>query len=441
MPSRFRNLFLLLASYAFYAWGSLDFLLILLGATLVDHFFVKLFTHEKTKKTKKLLFTLSIIFNLSLLAYFKYANFFVEEFSLFLGLDPSGWIKIVLPLGISFFTFQKISYLVDVYRGTEKPTSRFRDYALYIALFPQLIAGPIVRYGQIANQLRTRTHTFDKFFEGAYLFTIGLSMKVLLADPLGEIHAEMTDLASFSEPSSAVLMVGILAYAFQIYFDFAGYSKMAIGIGKILGFNFPENFNRPYLAKSITEFWRRWHMTLTGFLKEYVYFPLGGSRGTKLKTATNLFIIFLLTGIWHGANWTFLVWGIYFGIIIVLEKFVYGKWLEKLPAIAARLLTFLIVYIGWILFQAESIELANHTLTSILSFDRITELPLLSLNPKNLILLITAAIISLVPLEFAPLKRIEKKTAIRSALILGLLFICFLSVAGDSYHPFLYFRF
>lgn len=437
-PTRFKNLYLLLASYVFYAWGSYEFVLIFFLTSLFDYF-LSYFVADRIKrpKTALIFFVIGIISNVLLLGYFKYANFFVEEFSQLFGLDSSSWITIILPLGISFFTFQKISYLIDVYKGKDERMKNIINYFLYIVLFPQLIAGPIVRFDQINKQIVKRVHSFDKFFNGIYLFVIGLSMKVLIADPLGAVHIEVSKQIS---PSSTALAISILAYGLQIYFDFAGYSKMAIGIGKMFGFKIPQNFNRPYLSRSITEFWRRWHITLSSFLKEYVYFPLGGSRCSKLRTSINLLIVFLLTGIWHGANWTFLIWGLYFGLIIVLEKLFLLKILEKVPFYISRLYAVLIVFIGWILFQAESFGSAVDTFISIFSFENLSA-PIVSLSPKVLFIFVIASLISFVEFDFEFLKKFNKNSYVKALIIIIFLFTSIISIAGSTYHPFLYFRF
>jgi alginate O-acetyltransferase complex protein AlgI len=436
MPWRAKNIFLLLASYFFYIWGSVDFVFVLLGSTLIDFVLSKFISKEKL--SGRLTFLLALSLNIGLLGYFKYANFFVEEFGTLLGISKGNFTEVILPLGISFFTFQKISYLVDVYKGDVKRLKNFFDYALYIVLFPQLIAGPIVKFNQIRDQLSQRTHDFDKFFSGIYTFTIGLAMKVLVADNVGALHNEVSGI---TDPSSGMLWLGIFAYAMQIYFDFAGYSAMAIGIGKIFGFEFPQNFNRPYLSRSISEFWRRWHITLSGFFKEYVYIPLGGNRGGQLKMIRNLLLVFLLTGIWHGADFSFFLWGVYFGVLIVVEKLFLGKFLEKWPSWLSQLFTFSLVYMSWILFQAESITVAKDTLLKMFSFDGLMDLQLITFNLKIQLVLVFAAIISFLPLNNLKLKKLEQNVNFRTVIIVLLLINCMTSVAGDLFHPFLYFRF
>lgn len=398
-------------------------------------YFLSLFLNSKS--VGKAAFILGILLNVAMLGYFKYANFFVEEFSGVFGFNPDGWAQILLPLGVSFFTFHKISYLADVYRGIVTAEKNPINYALYIMLFPQLIAGPIIKYAQIEKQIAAREHGFERFFEGVYTFIMGLSMKVLIADPLGQIHGEFTGM---TDPGSAAILVGILAFTFQIYFDFAGYSGMAIGLGRMFGFEFPENFNRPYLSRSITEFWRRWHMTLSGFFKEYIYIPLGGSREGSWKMVRNLFLVFLFTGIWHGADWHFFLWGVYFGVIIIMEKLFLGRLLEKLPGFLAQTFTFILVFLGWILFQAKGIGAAWENFTHLFAFKG-AGLEFVSLSPRNIITLLIAAVLSFVAFEWQWLQKLGRKDTVRVALMIFLLANCFLAVAGDTYHPFLYFRF
>ncbi len=437
MPYFLRNFWLLLASIFFYAWGSVDFMWVLGGAIVVDYligFFLN------SQKWGKVFFIFGILFNVGLLAYFKYANFFVDQLGMAFGLDPAGWIRVLLPLGISFFTFHKISYLSDIYRGNNKHEKNFINYALYILLFPQLIAGPIIRYSQINEQINAREHGFEKFFEGVWTFILGLSMKVLIADPVGKIHQDVFSGVHVGEVGSLALLLGLLAFSFQIYFDFAGYSRMAIGLGRMFGFEFPENFNRPYLSRSITEFWRRWHMTLSGFFKEYIYIPLGGNKEGELKMIRNLFLVFLLTGIWHGAGWNFIVWGVYFGILVIFEKIWLGSWLARIPGWVAQFFTFFLVFFGWILFQAGSLNEAVEVIRGLFAFNG-GDLAFTSMNMRNMLALVVAGILSFVAFDYKRLVAFGEKDGVRVALIVFLLVNCFLAVAGDSYHPFLYFNF
>ena len=326
---KYKNGIALLASLVFYGFGSPRFLIVLLLSILIDYFLVRQISKSEDPKRRKLFLLLSVVLNIGLLAYFKYANFFIENFNSLLavfGSSPVKWTKVVLPIGISFFTFQKMSCSIDVYRKTAASLDNIADYALFIMLFPQLIAGPIVRYNEVAEQLvdRQANETIDNKLLGMYRFIIGLSKKMLIAN----IMAEYVDQV-FAQPATEIgvgtAWLGILAYTFQIYFDFSGYSDMAIGIGRMIGFNFPENFNCPYISKSITEFWKRWHITLGNWMMDYLYIPLGGNRKGRGRTYLNLWIVFFLSGLWHGASWNFVVWGAYHGIFICLDKLLKGK--------------------------------------------------------------------------------------------------------------------
>lgn len=351
-----RNYWMLLASLLFYAWGAPVFVFGLLFSLTANYLIVKAM-HQRSSGQKRLLY-LSVGINLGLLAYFKYTNFFVDNFNAALsstGMEPIGWTNVALPIGISFFTFQSITYTVDIYRGASKPLRRFTDYLLYILMFPQLIAGPIVRFNTIAGALTDRrsSETIDHKLSGFYRFTIGLAKKILIANTLG-LAVEKIDALPIQELDSTVIWLGNLAYAFQLYFDFSGYTDMAIGLGLILGFKFPENFNSPYTATSITDFWRRWHITLSEWMRDYLYIPLGGNRvKSQLQLYVNLSTVFLLSGLWHGANWTFVFWGAWHGLFLILERIFLARLLVGAGRFLATLFTFLIVLIGWVFFRAD----------------------------------------------------------------------------------------
>ena len=321
VPAKGRNIVLLLASIVFYAWGAPDFILILLASTVANFYVVRLMHKAQAPRAKKLWCALAITICLGLLAYFKYANFFVENVNALLaafGLGTMTWTKVLLPIGISFFSFQSVTYVVDVYRGINKPMERLTDYVVYIIMFPQLIAGPIVRYTDIADQIAAqRRLRWEECLQGLYRFVIGLSKKVLIADVIGRTVdvAQGGDIAAMDMGTA---WITIIAYTMQLYFDFSGYSDMAIGLGRIMGFKFPENFNNPYTSASISEFWRRWHITLGAFMRNYLYIPLGGNRKGKGRTYLNLWLVFLLSGLWHGASWNFVLWGAYHGFFLVL---------------------------------------------------------------------------------------------------------------------------
>ena len=322
LPKKTRNYTLLLASLVFYAWGAPDFLVQLLLSIIANFYLVKAMCRTDKPRRKKLLCTLSLFVSLGLLAYYKYAGFFLENLSLLTPhLSPltSHLSTIVLPIGISFFSFQSVTYTLDTYRGVNRPMDRLSDYMLYITMFPQLIAGPIVRYNEVADQIRQRESTLDDRLQGFYRFVIGLSKKILIADVLGaQVDAVLKNPVAGLDTGTAWIVA--LAYTFQIYFDFAGYSDMAIGLGRIMGFRFPENFDNPYTSRSVTEFWKRWHITLGNFIMNYLYIPLGGNRKGKGRTYLNLWICFLLSGLWHGASWNFVLWGAFHGLFICLDK-------------------------------------------------------------------------------------------------------------------------
>ncbi len=368
VPSKGRNLVLLLASIVFYAWGAPDFILILLASTVANFYLVKAMHRTDRPAAKRLLCASAILISLGLLAYFKYANFFVDNANALLsalGLGTMTWTKVLLPIGISFFTFQSITYVVDTYRGVNTPMQRLTDYVVYIIMFPQLIAGPIVRYTDIADQITARRRLcWDECLQGFYRFVIGLSKKVLIADVIGRTVdvALGGDLAAMD---TGTAWVTITSYTMQLYFDFSGYSDMAIGLGRIMGFRFPENFDNPYTSASITEFWRRWHITLGAFMRNYLYIPLGGNRHGTARTYFNLWVVFLLSGLWHGASWNFIVWGLLHGAYQIA-----GDVKKRRAKTAARpeaallsgakrlyntVLTFLLVDFAWVFFACDDL--------------------------------------------------------------------------------------
>ncbi len=360
-PPRLRNAVALGGSCFFYAWGAPEFFLVVLLSLLLDFYLVRLMALSEGRRKRRLL-TLAVGQNLLILFTVKYLDFFLGNLNLLLeGLELGGipLAKIVLPIGVSFITFQKISYVVDCHYGKARPMEHFRDHALYILLFPQLIAGPIVRFREIADQLLERRHqdTLDEKLGGAFRFFIGLAKKVLIADVLGQTADEIFALPNH-QLNTPTAWVGILAYAFQIYFDFAGYSDMAIGLARILGFRFPENFHFPYTARSVTEFWRRWHITLSNWMRDYLYIPLGGNRVPRWRLLFNLVVVFLLSGLWHGAAWTFVFWGAFHGFFLVLERFYLGERLARAPWGVGMAYTFGVVLVGWVFFRAQDFGFA-----------------------------------------------------------------------------------
>lgn len=353
-PKKIKNYTLLLSSLIFYGWGGISFLLLLLTSVLINYVSGILVNNSKTGKRKKTVLVIGVILNLLLLLYFKYANFFVENLNLLSPVELK-MAKIVLPIGISFFTFQAMSYLIDVYRDTAKVQKNFAKLLLYVSLFPQLVAGPIVRYKDVAEQIDERNVTIDKFASGIRRFMLGLMRKVLIANPM----AVIADQAFSTNPellTPAMAWLGIVAYSLQIYYDFAGYSDMAIGLGKMFGFEFLENFNFPYFAKSVKDFWHRWHISLSTWFKDYVYISLGGNRFGEGRTYLNLTIVFLVTGFWHGAAWNFVVWGMIHGFFLILERHLLKSTLNALPAFVQRIYTLLIVLVAWVFFRANNLS-------------------------------------------------------------------------------------
>ena len=461
-PRRFRNYVILLFSIVFYAYGGPEFILILLASTTATYFLVKGMCRAEAVRKKKWLCAIAIIINLGLLVYFKYANFLVDNVNAILSLFQINGInlsKIVLPIGISFFTFQSITYVLDTYRGQVKPMDKLTDYIVYIMMFPQLIAGPIVKYGDVEQQLRHRESPPDECLHGFYRFVIGLSKKVLIADVIA-VQADACFGADLASLDMGTAWIGSLAYTMQLYFDFSGYSDMAIGLGRIMGFKFPENFNNPYTSRSITEFWRRWHMTLGNFIMNYLYIPLGGNRRGKGRTYLNLWICFLLSGLWHGAAWTFVLWGAFHGFFIVLEKIfkVRGERLEVRSETAKKrspilsllsvFFTFIIVNFGWVLFRADTIGQAFDYYKAMFSFN--FEGFSWGAGRQFYTMLIIAMVFSFLTL-FPFGKRIEQAVFYKNygtgghivAWLLSI-FLLFFSVAAmnaTGFSPFIYFRF
>ncbi|MBI3180619.1 MAG: MBOAT family protein [Myxococcales bacterium] len=364
LPQRWRNGFLTLVSYVFYGWWKPWFVTLMLASTLIDYLAVRVMAAPgASPRRRKLALLASLVSNLGLLGVFKYAMFAQGNalaLSEALGLGSFPVLEITLPIGISFYTFQTMSYSIDVYRGEATPVRRFGDFACFVALFPQLVAGPIVRFQTLANQLRERAHSFERFASGVALFSLGFGKKILLANPVGEL----ADAAFAADhPGALAAWFGIVAYAFQIYFDFSGYSDMAIGLGRMFGFEFPKNFDSPYHSQSITEFWRRWHISLSTWLRDYLYLPLGGNRLGPRRTYVNLALVMLLGGLWHGAHWQFVVWGAYHGLLLGAERAL-GKSsaYRGLPKPLRIALTFVLVLISWVPFRANTLTEAGHYL-------------------------------------------------------------------------------
>ena len=441
--AKLSNLTLLLASIVFYAWGAFSFLPILLGSCVVNYYLVEALSKMEGVKRKQALIA-SIILNVSILVYFKYANFIVESFHLKeLGLE---WSAVALPIGISFFSFQSMSYSIDVYRKTVRPLDKLSEYLVYILSFPQMIAGPIVRFTDVEKELRSRVVLSSNFLNGFYRFALGLFKKVLIANTLASIFPldglSALGMEGWSSPQA---FVAILAYTFQIYFDFSGYSDMAIGLGGMMGFTFPENFKQPYRATSITDFWRRWHITLSSWMRDYLYIPLGGNRvSSNARLYTNLVVVFAISGIWHGASWNFLFWGLYHGAFLILDRLFMRKALDSIPAFCSRIITFSFVVVGWVFFAIEDFAVASEFITLLVSpqvFDlnSITEV-FSKISNKQLLVLASSLILTSTAL-YDRIKLPTNRPILMSTVgvVLWLLSICYL--AGSDFNPFIYFRF
>lgn len=449
---KYRNNTVLLFSVFFYAWGAPNFIFTVLLSMVVNFYIVGLM-HSTTKRSlRRILLTLSVVINMGLLAYFKYANFFIDNVnamieSLGLG-SPVAWTTIALPIGISFFTFQSLTYSVDVYRRVHEPLNKVTDYILYILMFPQLIAGPIVRFNQIADQITNRQETADDRLLGFYRFGIGLAKKVLIANVMGA-EADRVMAMDFATIDSTTAWIGILAYTFQIYFDFAGYSDMAIGIGRMIGFSFPENFNNPYVSRSITEFWRRWHMTLGAWMRDYLYIPLGGNRvNTKRRLYFNLWFVFLVSGLWHGASWNFVLWGAYHGFFLILDRIFLLKLLEKSGRFFSTVFTFFLAVMGWVVFRIEAFDDAMVFYKRLFAFD-FNAISFHS-NMETIIIMVVAALFSFITISKAGLKwqnlvyfseYTNRRKILMFAVVLILMVLSLASITTSDFNPFIYYRF
>ena len=440
LPFRFRNFFLLLANLVFYAYGEPVYILIMLGSILVNFFCGVLMGKMPTKGRQKAVLVVGIVLNLAALGVFKYAGLFLDTFKQVTGMTGIPDVGIALPIGISFYTFQAVSYLIDVYWKDCEPSGNFINFACYISLFPQLIAGPIVRYKDVNDQLRSRHETLDGFNSGVRLFMVGMAKKVLLANQFGVLWDTVS--ANPTEAGALVAWCGAVAYSLQLYFDFSGYSDMARGLGKMLGFDFCINFNYPYISKSVTEFWRRWHISLSTWFRDYVYIPLGGNRKGKLRQCVNIFVVWGLTGFWHGAGWNFLFWGLYYGVLLLLEKLVLGKYIRKLPSPIQHLYAMVIVVIGWVFFASPDLSTAGTYLGVMFSLEAgtmggaATVLPWLGMGILGVV-----AATPLAKMVWERCKDWKIMPLAEGILCLAGLLLCVASLVSDSYNPFLYFRF
>lgn len=444
VPKRLKNTVLLLTSLVFYAWGEPKYVLLMASGILAGYFAGLLIEKHRGKRAAKLYLALSAAVSAGILLYFKYTDFFISSFNSVTGMSFP-LLKIALPIGISFYTFQILSYTIDVYRGEVTAQRNLINLAAYVSMFPQLIAGPIVRYSDIAAQLENREHTFVKAASGIRIFIIGLAKKILIANALGELcgaYSETTDI------SAAFCWMYAAAYSLQIYFDFSGYSDMAIGLGRIFGFEFCENFRYPFIAGSITEFWRRWHISLGTWFRDYIYIPLGGSRVSKIFRLRNILIVWMLTGLWHGASWNFVIWGLYFALLLMIEKSFLLKHLEK-SRILKHIYVLFAVLISFVIFSSESFTDIAYCLSGMFG---LSGLPLFSpeqsylLRSYGVILLIAS--IGATPLPAKLAAKLSKTkygdlaaSYIEPAILALALIICTAYLVDGSFNPFLYFRF
>ncbi len=455
MPWRMKSPTILAASYAFYGWWRLDFLALLFGLTAFSYWLALYIMKAQDIQKRKRLLAVGVIANLLTLGYFKYFNFGVVAMNDALasfGIAPMEMWHVILPIGVSFFVFHCISYLVDVYRGDVETAHKFTDFAAFIALFPHLIAGPVLRYKDLAWQFENRTHSLDKFNEGAIRFTMGFAKKVIIADSVAPLADRMFAL---QDPTFSEAWLGILAYTVQLYFDFSGYSDMAVGLALMMGFRFIENFNQPYVSRSITEFWRRWHISLSTWLRDYLYIPLGGNRKGTLRTYINLFLTMLLGGLWHGANWTFILWGALHGGLLALERYLGGgKGGNPYPRLIAWPFTFLCVLIGWVLFRSHDLHGAMNMYRGMLGvngFGGLSAETAWATSSFELAMLVLGFMVIVVsphlfkrkdfdPTALQPTWAHRLSPALQCCVV-GLLLFTMVKMIAQSFSPFLYFQF
>lgn len=443
-PKKGRNLFLLIVSLVFYAWGEPKYVFLMIFSILVNYIFGRLMDKNRGRqKRMKLLLVLSVVIDLGLLSVFKYTDFVITNINAIFGANFD-LLNIALPIGISFYTFQAMSYTIDAYRDDVRVQKNLIDFGMYITMFPQLIAGPIVRYADVQDQLADRSVTTVDFSEGVMRFVVGLGKKVLLANQMGAVWSDIYALGG--DVSTLMAWTGAIAYTFQIYFDFSGYSDMAIGLGRMFGFKFPENFRYPYQSVSITDFWRRWHITLSTWFKEYLYIPLGGNRRGLARQALNLLIVWSLTGFWHGAGWNFVMWGLYYFVILFIEKLFLLKALDKLPKFFRHVYALLLIIIGWVIFASDDVSVLLPYLGSMFGANgAIGGMDVYTLLTKAVLLIICCVASTELPkkLFLSAAGAMNEKAAftLKSVLMIALLALSMILLIGDSYNPFLYFRF
>ena len=435
-PQKFKNLSLLILSLVFYSWGEPKYFFIMITSIFVDYFISRgIEKYKKNEKVKVSFLIISIVFNLGMLFFFKYFNFFIENINSIFNLSIS-YVKITLPLGISFYTFQTMSYTIDVFLDKVKAEKNIINFGAFVCLFPQLIAGPIVKYTDINNELKSRKVNLSQIQDGVQLFILGLGSKVLIANNIGALWSEIES-KGFNNIGTILAWMSVLAFALQIYFDFSGYSLMAIGLGKMLGFNFPRNFNYPYISRSITEFWRRWHITLGSWFKEYVYIPLGGNRVGKYRIYFNLFIVWFLTGFWHGASYNFILWGLYFFILISIEKAGILFFLEK-HKIISHIYSVFFILIGWAIFAVVDLNQIKILLQRMFTINMDTQW---IYYIRNYGITFIIAMIFSTPLIEKLYKKIVKNDIVNTFILMTIFLVCIAYLVDATYNPFLYFRF
>lgn len=458
-PAKFRNFFLFVASMLFYAWGEPRYIFIMLFSTVFDYcngLIMEYLDRREKPQYRRWVLVLSVVVNIGILCFFKYTDFVLESVGQLTG-SPVHLLKLALPIGISFYTFQTLSYTIDVYRRQVKVQHNIIDFGMYVCLFPQLIAGPIVRYSDIQDQIRGRKGSWEERFYGVQRFILGLAKKVLLANQTGTLWSQISSLQE-GDMSMACAWLGALAYTFQIYFDFSGYSDMAIGLGHIFGFRFPENFNYPYMSRSITEFWRRWHITLSTWFREYVYIPLGGNRKGRIRQIFNLLVVWFLTGLWHGAGWNFILWGLYFFVILLVEKLFLLEEMKKWPRLCRHLYALFFIVIGWAIFACDDMGVLLRYLGTMFGVNTVAGngISLYYWSSYGLFLLILfLGSLELPKTAAARLYESMKQKLLavlpawgdRIVFVLQLVWLALLLVisvallVSGSYNPFLYFRF
>ena len=438
-PLKIRNLILLLVSLFFYGWGEPVYIFIMLLSIAVDYTHGRLVERwRENDRLARRVVASSVLCNLAILFFFKYWDFLASTINALTGL-PVPVFGLPLPIGISFYTFQTMSYTIDVYRRDAPVQKNVVTFGAYVTLFPQLIAGPIVQYKSVAEQLEGRRESLEKFVSGIQRFTVGLAKKVLLANAIGELWDASI---AARDLTVAGAWLGLAGFAFQLYFDFSGYSDMAIGLGRMLGFEFLENFQYPYISRSVVEFWKRWHISLTTWFREYVYFPLGGNRVSRAKWVRNILVVWLLTGIWHGAGWNFLLWGLYYAVWMLAERLFLGKWLERAPGALRHVYTMLVVLVGWALFAVEGLDRLAAFLTTLFGGGQLWA-PVDGYHLRSylpLLVILTAASTPLMKNLWGRLGE-RAKSVLTPALVLAALVLCTASLVDASYNPFLYFRF